>query len=177
MNEHNDNLPPILPIGTAVGDPMAQCDLHEYVIYRCIVGSRAYGLDHAGSDTDRRGVYLPPADMQWSLFGVPEQLENQETDECYWELAKFLTLALTDETPVLLSAGIDSSPTAKNDNSFQINKLRFYSPIPNGKKRKNSENWDTFYKDLQKFVGLRKTFPHFASLDIFSVIFLLIIAL
>ena len=28
------------------------------------------------SDTDRRGVYLPPADLHWSLYGVPEQLEN-----------------------------------------------------------------------------------------------------
>lgn len=60
--------------GPAAGDSMAECDLHQHVIYRCIVGSRAYGLDHADSDTDRRGVYLPPAEMHWSLFGVPEQL-------------------------------------------------------------------------------------------------------
>jgi len=80
---------------------MGEYDLHRYVIYRCIVGSRAYGLDHADSDTDRRGVYLPPAEMHWSLFGVPEQLENQETDECYWELQKFLTLALKANPNVL----------------------------------------------------------------------------
>lgn len=83
------------------GDSMAEYDLHQYVIYRCIVGLRAYGLDHADSDTDRRGVYLPPAEMHWSLFGVPEQLENQETDECYWELQKFLTLALKANPNVL----------------------------------------------------------------------------
>ncbi|MEZ4727824.1 MAG: nucleotidyltransferase domain-containing protein [Caldilineaceae bacterium] len=41
-----------------------------------MVGSRAYGLAHEESDTDRRGVYLPPADLHWSLYGVPEQLEN-----------------------------------------------------------------------------------------------------
>jgi predicted nucleotidyltransferase len=82
-------------------DAMAEYDLHRCVIYRCIVGSRAYGLDHADSDTDRRGVYLPPAEMHWSLFGVPEQLENQETDECYWELQKFLTLALKANPNVL----------------------------------------------------------------------------
>jgi len=46
-------------------------------------------------------VYLPPAEMQWSLFGVPEQLENQETDECYWELQKFLVLALKANPNVL----------------------------------------------------------------------------
>ena len=81
--------------------PMAEYDLYRYVIYRCVVGSRAYGLDHEESDFDRRGVYLPPADMQWSLYGVPEQLENAETDECYWEVQKFLTLALKANPNVL----------------------------------------------------------------------------
>ena len=85
----------------AASDTMAEYDLHRCVIYRCIVGSRAYGLDHADSDVDRRGVYLPPAEMQWSLFGVPEQLENQETDECYWELQKCLILALKANPNVL----------------------------------------------------------------------------
>lgn len=55
-------------------------DLYQYVIYRCVVGSRAYGLATADSDTDRRGYYLPPAALQWSLAGVPEQLENRETE-------------------------------------------------------------------------------------------------
>jgi len=84
-----------------LADAMTEHGLYQYVIYRCIVGSRAYGLDHAESDVDRRGVYLPPAEMQWSLFGVPEQLENKETDECYWELQKFLTLALKANPNVL----------------------------------------------------------------------------
>ncbi|MDP6502877.1 MAG: nucleotidyltransferase domain-containing protein, partial [Planctomycetota bacterium] len=46
------------------------------------------------SDTDLRGIFLPPADLHWSLSGVPEQYESQATEECYWELQKFLTLAL-----------------------------------------------------------------------------------
>lgn len=75
--------------------------LYDHVIYRCIIGSRAYGLDEAGSDTDRRGIYLPPAEMHWSLYGVPEQLENHETQECYWEIQKFLTLALKANPNVL----------------------------------------------------------------------------
>lgn len=76
-------------------------DLYQHVIYRCLVGSRAYGLAHDDSDEDRRGVYLPPAEMHWSLFGVPEQLENVETDECYWELQKFMTLALKGNPNIL----------------------------------------------------------------------------
>lgn len=86
-------------IGTALGT--SQADLYQFVIYRCIVGSRAYGLEEDSSDVDRRGIYLPPADLEWSLLGVPEQLERQETQECYWELEKFLRLALRANPNVL----------------------------------------------------------------------------
>ncbi|MFN0136896.1 MAG: DNA polymerase beta superfamily protein [Phycisphaerae bacterium] len=75
--------------------------LDRHVILRCVVGSRAYGLEHDQSDTDIRGVYLPPADARWSLFGVPEQLESDETQECYWELQKFLVLALKANPNIL----------------------------------------------------------------------------
>ena len=80
---------------------LSDFDLYDYVIYRCIVGSKAYGLDDANSDIDRRGIYLPPADMHWSLYGLPEQLDNKDTEECYWELQKFLTLALKANPNVL----------------------------------------------------------------------------
>jgi hypothetical protein len=78
-----------------------RCNLYERVIYRCVIGSQAYGLAGDGSDIDRRGVYLPPADLHWSLYGVPEQLENHETQEAYWELQKFLVLALKANPNVL----------------------------------------------------------------------------
>jgi len=86
-------------IGTALGT--SQADLHQFVIYRCIIGSRAYVLEEDNSDVDRRGIYLPPAELQWSLLGVPEQLERQETQECYWEFEKFLRLALRANPNVL----------------------------------------------------------------------------
>lgn len=76
-------------------------DLRQYVVYECVVGSRAYGLDRKDSDTDRRGVYLPPADLQWSLYGVPEQLEYRDSEECYWELQKFIGLALKANPNIL----------------------------------------------------------------------------
>ena len=79
----------------------ARSNLYDRVIYRCIIGSRAYGLEGEQSDTDRRGVYLPPAELQWSLYGVPEQLECEETQEAYWEIQKFLVLALKANPNVL----------------------------------------------------------------------------
>lgn len=78
-----------------------ELDLTEGVIFRCIVGSRAYGLEQAASDVDRRGIYLPPAELHWSLAGVPEQLDLAATEECYWELQKFLALALKANPNVL----------------------------------------------------------------------------
>jgi uncharacterized protein len=75
--------------------------LFNRVIYRCVIGSRAYGLATDDSDTDRRGIYLPPADLEWSLYGVPEQIENDENQEAYWELQKFLVMALKANPNIL----------------------------------------------------------------------------
>lgn len=82
-------------------DAHTGADLHRFVVYRCVIGSRAYGLEHDASDVDRRGIYLPPAMMHWSVYGVPEQLDTPETQECYWELEKFITLALKANPNVL----------------------------------------------------------------------------
>lgn len=88
--------------GLSAGEtPLDEYNLDGYVIYRCIVGSKAFGLDDAKSDTDRRGIYLPPTALQWSLYGIPEQLDRKETEECYWELQKFLTLGLKANPNIL----------------------------------------------------------------------------
>ena len=84
-----------------VGDPLVEYSLYQHVIYRCVVGSRAYGLSGEQSDTDRRGIYLPPAELHWWLYGVPEQLENPATEEVYWEAQKFVILALKANPNVL----------------------------------------------------------------------------
>lgn len=76
-------------------------DLDEHVIYRCIVGSRAYGLDTDTSDTDLRGIYLAPAELHWSLYGAPEQFEDNATQSCFWELQKFLVMALKANPNIL----------------------------------------------------------------------------
>jgi predicted nucleotidyltransferase len=82
---------------------LTEHDLRPYIIYRCQVGSRAFGLDTADSDDDIRGIYLPPARLHWSLFKLPEQLEfaDDKGDEVYWELEKFLKLALKANPNVL----------------------------------------------------------------------------
>lgn len=82
---------------------LASEDLCPFIIYRCQVGSRAFGLAGEDSDDDLRGIYLPPARLHWSLFKLPEQLEfaGENGDEVYWELEKFLKLALKANPNVL----------------------------------------------------------------------------
>ncbi|HBL12540.1 MAG TPA: nucleotidyltransferase [Cyanobacteria bacterium UBA11162] len=87
--------------GLQAADILTELNLYDHIIYRCIIGSRAFGLEHDNSDTDRRGIYLPPASIHWSLYGIPEQLENNENQECYWELQKFLIMALKANPNVL----------------------------------------------------------------------------
>jgi len=94
LKHFKDRLPGAV---SATGD----FDLESLVIYRCVVGSRAYGLDNDESDTDRRGIYLAPAELQWSLFGAPEQFEDNTTQSCYWELQKFLIMALKANPNIL----------------------------------------------------------------------------
>ena len=80
---------------------IAEYGLSDQIIFRCVIGSRAYGLDVDGSDTDRRGIFVAPCDMQWSLYGSPDQLENHDTQECYWEIQKFIVLALKANPNIL----------------------------------------------------------------------------
>ena len=80
---------------------LSESHLREHVIYRCVVGSRAYGLDTPDSDTDYRGIYQAPTDLVLSLYDPPPQLENDAAQECLWELKKFLVLALKANPNVL----------------------------------------------------------------------------
>jgi len=76
-------------------------ELYDRVLFQCIIGSQAYGLADDASDIDRRGFFLPTANAHWSLNGVPEQIECHETQEAYWELQKFIVLALKANPNVL----------------------------------------------------------------------------
>ena len=88
--------------------------LRPFIIYRCQVGSKAFGLSNESSDDDYRGIFLPPAKVHWSMYELPQQLEfnDGQDDEVYWELEKFLKLALkanpnileTLWTPIVLQA-------------------------------------------------------------------------
>ena len=104
-----------------VDDILGEVDenLRDWIIYRCQVGSAAFGLASDDSDVDLRGIYLPRARLHWSLRRLPEQLEfqDQRQDEVYWEIEKFLRLALKANPSVLETLWtplvLDADPTAQ----------------------------------------------------------------
>ncbi len=61
------------------------------IIFECISGSRAYGLDTATSDTDVRGVFILPKEQFYSLDYIG-QINNETNDIAYYELRKFMEL-------------------------------------------------------------------------------------
>lgn len=64
------------------GSPDSGLEFEQFIIYCCIVGSRAYGLDN-DSDTNRRGIYLAPADLVSSgEFEMLEAAWNVVEDTC-----------------------------------------------------------------------------------------------
>jgi len=62
-----------------------------WLIFECISGSKAHGLDTMQSDTDIRGVFILPQPVFYSLDYYP-QVANETNDIVYYELRRFLEL-------------------------------------------------------------------------------------
>ncbi len=61
------------------------------LLFECISGSHAYGLNHKDSDIDKKGVFILPKEDFYSLDPV-DQLNDANNDEVYYEIGKFLSL-------------------------------------------------------------------------------------
>jgi uncharacterized protein len=58
-----------------------------------VVGSRAHGLEHDDSDTDRRGFYAEPTEAILGLDGPPQKSRRTDGD-VLWEARQAVKLAL-----------------------------------------------------------------------------------
>ena len=70
------------------------------LILRALAGSRSHGLAREGSDTDTRGVCIPPAPYLLGLSTF-EQHESERKDHVTYALAKFVRLALQGNPNIL----------------------------------------------------------------------------
>jgi hypothetical protein len=68
--------------------------LRPCVVIDAVVGSRAWGLADAGSDEDRRGVFVLPLAWTTGLVDPPLDLASVDGSQAYWELGKAVRQAL-----------------------------------------------------------------------------------
>ncbi|MDN5214959.1 nucleotidyltransferase domain-containing protein [Fulvivirgaceae bacterium BMA12] len=73
---------------------------NNLLLFECISGSKAYGLDTATSDTDIKGVFVMPKDQFYGLHWV-DQVNNETNDEVYYELRKFMELLAKNNPNIL----------------------------------------------------------------------------
>lgn len=72
----------------------------QLIIYECISGSKAYGLDLPTSDTDIRGVYILPKETIYGLQYIP-QVADKTNDTVYYELGRFIELLMKNNPNIL----------------------------------------------------------------------------
>lgn len=81
--------------------PEAEVLVRDHTVYACVMGSRAFGLATAGSDTDRRGVFLAPTPLFWRFDKPPTHIDGPSDEQFSWELERFCELALRANPNVL----------------------------------------------------------------------------
>lgn len=70
------------------------------LLFECISGSKAYGLDTRTSDTDIKGVFYLSREQFYGLQYTP-QISNDTNDIVYYEIGRFVEL-LTKSNPGIL---------------------------------------------------------------------------
>ncbi len=74
---------------------------HHHILFECISGSRAYGTNHAGSDTDIRGVFAQSATDFISLTPPAALIADERHNTVYYSLRRTLEL-LASANPNIL---------------------------------------------------------------------------
>jgi hypothetical protein len=76
----------------------------EYLLYKYIRGSHAYGLNTETSDIDTGGVFSLPLDnLIGTGYNYIDQVQDEKHDNVYYELGKFMSLLCSSNPTVLES--------------------------------------------------------------------------
>ncbi len=99
------------------------------IIFECISGSRAYGLQTPTSDTDIRGVYILPKEQFYSLDYIG-QINNETNDLAYYELRKFIELCAKNNPNIIEMLNMPEDCILHKDPLFdEIKKEYFLSKL------------------------------------------------
>lgn len=74
----------------------------DYLIFKCVAGSHAYGTSTPQSDKDERGVFIAPPEYILTCFNKVEQVQSTEDEDTeIYELRKFFHLAANNNPNLL----------------------------------------------------------------------------
>lgn len=68
------------------------------LLFEYVRGSRLYHTDTPESDTDTGGVFICPPDYG---FGIVEEVADEKNDTKWWELGKFMKMAMSSNPAVI----------------------------------------------------------------------------
>lgn len=75
------------------------------IVLEAISGSRSYGLDLPGSDTDSKGVFILPETDYYGLHYIG-QVSNEKQDVIFYELKRFFELLQKNNPNIIELLGI-----------------------------------------------------------------------
>lgn len=105
------------------------------LIFRCLAGSHLYGTNTPQSDIDERGVFIADETYFYGFLNRVEQFEDKKNDITYFEIRKFMQLAM--------------------ENNPNIIELLF---VPKDKWLQNSVDWLQISKNRDLFVSKKSKF-------------------
>jgi hypothetical protein len=106
---------------------LEQLQNSPHILFECVAGSRAYGLNHAQSDTDIKGVFISPI-HEFYGFSYVDHINNDTSDISYFEIGKFIHLLCKSNPSVLELLFSPEDCIRKNSNCFkEIKPERFLS--------------------------------------------------
>lgn len=66
---------------------------YQNIIFECVAGSHAYGLNTPASDKDIRGIFVLPSESYLSISPPSPQVSDTKGDITYYSLMRFMELA------------------------------------------------------------------------------------
>lgn len=92
----------------------------ENTVFKCVAGSRLYGLDTPASDLDVRGVYVERLEDLLNVEGRQNlELSDERQDEKYYSLGKFLKLAAECNPSVVELLFVPADAVLKSSASYE----------------------------------------------------------
>lgn len=98
---------------------------NNLIIFECISGSKAYGLDTPASDTDIKGVYILPENYFFGLDYIP-QINDETNDTVFYELKRFIELLYKNNPNLLEMLNVDEKHIIYKNEIFDLLKPELF---------------------------------------------------